>query len=71
MTTAFQKKILTGLRKTMTRAQSDLARDLALFEKYPTDSFKFLVQHHKSIIDLCETEISRIEHELGRGESRQ
>ena len=59
--TALQKKLLTGLRKTKARAQKDLERDSALFKSHEGKTLEFLVQRHKSIIELCEKEISKLE----------
>ncbi len=56
--TALQKKVLAGLEKTKAAAQKNLKRDSALLKSYGAQTLEFLVQRHKSIINLCEKEIS-------------
>lgn len=58
--TALQKKLLAGLKKTMARAETDLERDSALLKSRGGISFRLLIQRHKSIIELCEKEISKL-----------
>jgi hypothetical protein len=60
--TELHKKILAGLEKSRAAAQKNLKRDAALLKSHGGKAFEVLVRHHKSIIEECKKQISKLKN---------